>query len=432
MASRIGKLVTGLITSKRLQTLQRKIKASKRRFLGQRAEVLYFHQPDDPYSHLTAQILADFQMRYDVELKVVLVDEPLDDVAPERQALRDYSRRDAAKIAPYHNLSFTDLGVQPSAATLALARRNLAASSNLATAAADIGEAFWADNTDALGRIAMVSDEQTEMVFREGTKLRDSLGHYLGAMFYFEGEWYWGIDRLPYLEERLYQARLRMSGCRQLTHFQTRPDFMSQPSNGRRLTVEYYPSARSPYTAVAMQETLDLPNHYPVELKICPVLPMVMRNLPVPQRKGMYILRDTKREADRIGVSFGKISDPVGEPVRRCYSLFPWADAQGKGGALLKAFTDLAWVEGVDAGSDEGLSKVCERADLDWQEAKDIVGNKDWEAVVEENRLRMMSSDLWGVPSYRLLDEQGKELFSCWGRDRLWLLACEIQKALES
>ena len=89
---------------------------------------------------------------------------------------------------------------------------------------------------------------------------------------------------------------------------------------------------------------------------------MVMRNLPVPSKKGIYILADTKREADRIGVPFGKIADPVGEPVRRVYSLFSWADARGKGGQLLNAFTDLAWAEGVDAGSDAGLSKRCANA----------------------------------------------------------------------
>ncbi|MBT7642625.1 MAG: 2-hydroxychromene-2-carboxylate isomerase, partial [Rhodobiaceae bacterium] len=182
----------------------------------------------------------------------------------------------------------------------------------------------------------------------------------------------------------------------------------------------------------SMAETLDLPNHYPVNLEVRPVLPMVMRNLPVPKRKGFYILRDTKREADRIGVPFGKIADPVGEPVKRVYSLFSWADEQNKGGDLLHAFTDLAWAHGVDTGSDDGMRQVCERAALDWNEAQKIIDNKDWEVWAEENRLRMMASDLWGVPSYRLLDEMGKELYAGWGRDRIWLLVCEIQKALES
>lgn len=432
MAYRATRLISSLILSNRVQSARRSLKAMSRRMGGAKAELLYFHQPDDPYSHLAAQVLSDLQARYDIDLQIKLVDPPLEDVAPEREALQNYGRRDAASIAPYHELSFTDIGRQPSASSYQSARRALAASSNLAQAAIEIGKAFWADDTTALDRMAMVSEEKTEQVFQEGTKLRDSLSHYLGAMFYFEGEWYWGLDRLPYLEERMKNAGLRLSGCRQVSQFQTRPEFMSKPSNGKRLTVEFYPSARSPYTAISMAETLDLPNHYPVNLEVRPVLPMVMRNLPVPKRKGFYILRDTKREADRIGVPFGKIADPVGEPVKRVYSLFSWADEQNKGGDLLHAFTDLAWAHGVDTGSDDGMRQVCERAALDWNEAQKIIDNKDWEVWAEENRLRMMASDLWGVPSYRLLDEMGKELYAGWGRDRIWLLVCKIQKALES
>ena len=430
MALKIRKLVSSLVLSDGLRRLRFARKALARKLSGLRPEVLYFHQPDDPYSQLTAQILPDLQARYDIDIKVMLVNQPADEMAPERLALQRYGRRDAAAIAPYHGLQFTDTGQQPSDSSLKLARRTLAASSNLVKAAAEIGAAYWSDDTDKLDRTAMVSDDQTERVFIEGTRLRAQLGHYLGATFYFEGEWYWGMDRLPYLEERLANSGLRLSGCRQISDFQSRPEFMAAPSNGKRLTVEFYPSARSPYTAVAMAEILDMPNHYPVDVKVRPVLPMVMRNLPVPVKKGFYILADTKREADRIGVPFGKIADPVGEPVRRVYSLFSWADAQGKGGQLLKAFTDLAWSEGVDAGSDAGLKTACERAGLAWDEAAEIVGNSDWEIWAEENRLQMMKSDLWGVPSFRLLDENGEELFSAWGRDRIWLLAHEIQKAL--
>ncbi|MDG1007379.1 MAG: DsbA family protein [Alphaproteobacteria bacterium] len=432
MAILASKVVSALILSPRMRAFSRSMKALRRKLSGQRPEVLYFHQPDDPYSQLTAQVLTELQARYDIDLQVKLVNEPEDDAAPERLALQAHSRRDAALIATFHNLSFTDAGQQPSEASLKLARRSLAASSNLPKAAAEIGEAFWSDDTDKLDRTAMVSDDQTERVFREGTRLRGQLGHYLGATFFFEGEWYWGLDRLPYLEERLAEAGLRLSGCRQITAFQTRPEFMGSPSNGKRLTVEFYPSARSPYSAIAMKETLDLPNHYPVNVHVRPVLPMVMRNLPVPPKKRFYILRDTKREADRIGAPFGKIADPVGEPVRRVYSLFSWAEEQGKGGALLQAFVDMAWAEGIETGSDNGMKQVCARAGLDREVASTIIDNKDWEGWAEDNRLQMLKSDLWGVPSFRLIDENGTELYAGWGRDRIWLLAHEIQKALAS
>jgi 2-hydroxychromene-2-carboxylate isomerase len=414
-------------------TLLTKIKygiADAKRVIGRAPhEVHYFHQVDDPYSHLMAQVLHAFENAYNVKLIVHLVNPPTDDIAPDRQDLIDYSRRDAEKISPYHNLSFTDPGAQPSDEALHMARRALAGSSKRSKAAAKIGEAYWKNNIQALRNMSLVSPKETEAIFANGTKKRDSLGHYLGAMVYYGGEWYWGVDRLPYLEERLTNARLRHANYRQVTHFQTRPGFMTKPAKGR-LTVEYFPSARSPYSYVSIEETLDLPNHYPVDLVVRPVLPMVMRGLPVPQRKGRYIVRDTKREAERIGVPFGNIFDPVGKPVERLYSLFPKANAQGKGLDLFAAFCQMAWAEGRDVGSDDGLRAVVARAGLEWEDMQDVLDTEDWRAEMEKNRLDLVDLGLWGVPSYRLLNDKGEVIFSCWGRDRVWLLACEIQKAL--
>jgi hypothetical protein len=33
---------------------------------------------------------------------------------------------------------------------------------------------------------------------------------------------------------------------------------------------------------------------------------------------------------------------------------------------------------------------------------------------------------IWGVPAFRLLDAQGREVVSAWGQDRLWLVAREM------
>ena len=200
---------------------------------GQRAEVLYFHQVDDPYSHLTAQVLQDLQSRYDIDLKVLLVDQPADDAAPERDALIAYSRRDAAKIAPFHNLTFTDPGKQPSEASLNLARRALAASSNRVQVATTIGEAPF-------GKTAPTSSTAWRWCRRKNRRRicprhQNPGGDWslFGRHFFFEGEWYWGVDRLPYLEERMAKEGLRLGGCQQIVHFQQRPEFMSGPSNGK-------------------------------------------------------------------------------------------------------------------------------------------------------------------------------------------------------
>lgn len=55
-----------------------------------------------------------------------------------------------------------------------------------------------------------------------------------------------------------------------------------------------------------------LARRYGADLRLRYILPMVMRGLPVPLVKRRYILLDAKREADRAGLPFGRIVDPVG------------------------------------------------------------------------------------------------------------------------
>mgnify|MGYP003481447519 FL=1 len=73
---------------------------------------------------------------------------------------------------------------------------------------------------------------------------------------------------------------------------------------------------------------------------------------------------------------------------------------------------------------------MVEKAGLDWRKAQQIVGQPGWEKLLESNRMAMYGSGLWGVPSFRLLDEQGGEILALWGQDRLWLFAREIQRQL--
>jgi 2-hydroxychromene-2-carboxylate isomerase len=73
---------------------------------------------------------------------------------------------------------------------------------------------------------------------------------------------------------------------------------------------------------------------------------------------------------------------------------------------------------------------VVEQAGLDWKDAQAHLGDPAWEAELEQNRLAMYDAGLWGVPSFRLLDDKGKQLLALWGQDRLWLFAREIQRLL--
>lgn len=196
------------------------------------------------------------------------------------------------------------------------------------------------------------------------------------------------------------------------------------------LTLEVYPSLRSPYTAMSFDTAVALAHDTGVKLAVRPVLPMVMRGVPATRQKGMYIFKDAAREAREAGVPFGNFYDPIGEPTRRGYSLYPWACEQGRGTELLSAFLHCAFAAGVNLNRDSGLQQVVERAGLDWQRAQKIVGQPGWEELLESNRQAMYTSGLWGVPSFRLLDAQGSEVLALWGQDRLWLFAREIQRQL--
>jgi 2-hydroxychromene-2-carboxylate isomerase len=165
-----------------------------------------------------------------------------------------------------------------------------------------------------------------------------------------------------------------------------------------------------------------------VNLVMRPVLPMVMRGVPATREKGMYIFSDTAREARRRGIGYGKMYDPIGNPVRRCYSLYPWAVSQGKGNELLSSFLKHAFSLGVNTNNNRGLKRVVESAGLNWSEAKIHLGETEWEALVETNRLSMYEGGLWGVPSYRLIDARGQTHLEIWGQDRLWLVAREIRR----
>ena len=50
----------------------------------------------------------------------------------------------------------------------------------------------------------------------------------------------------------------------------------------------------------------------------------------VPLAKRLYIVKDCKREADRLEIPFGHICDPVGRGVERCLAVFAYAEREGK------------------------------------------------------------------------------------------------------
>ncbi len=425
-------------TSARTRSARRWLAEKRRRLQGEPHRVRYFHQVDDPYSQLAAQVLPEFVRRYDLLLTPQLVAAPSDAAAPERALLAMYARKDAADVAPGYGLSFPQRAEAPSAEAIDLATRILVTSVNsgdFATNSARVGAALWACDDAALRALATalgtVDPELARAAQAAGSRLRERLGHYLGGMFYYAGEWYWGVDRLQHLERRLQSLGGLRAGASAspIAPHATCESWRATAARGR-VTLECFLSLRSPYSYIAMERILELARRHPIDLVLRPVLPMVMRGLPVPRAKQLYIALDTKREAESIGVPFGRICDPVGRPVERCFSLYPWACSRGRGAELLHAFMRAAFAEGIDTGSDRGLRHVVERAGLVWDEARTYLDGEGWREELERNRVQLNALGLWGVPSFRIVGRAGESDFCTWGQDRLWRVEAELRARL--
>jgi 2-hydroxychromene-2-carboxylate isomerase len=438
MKATVGRAISGLLTSPRVRDIGRGMRASARRLRGAPALVEYFHQVDDPYSHLALQALPALASNYSIRLGTSLASPPDDSVAPDRVRLRAWSRRDAAELAAVVGLEFKDPGHEPDndlaaqagrAIALLLeqnARRNPTGGDALADALS-ASRALWHGDQATISRLAAASADAAAAALAAGAARRRKLGHYLGATLYFEGEWYWGIDRLAHLEQRLRSAGLARHNTASLIAPVPEVECRHRPTNGRRPELHFFCSLRSPYTYLAVPRVVDLARCYAARLRIRFVLPMVMRGLPVPREKRLYILRDAKREAERLGVPFGRIADPVGVPTERGLAVLHHATAADKGPQFLWSFLRGVWAEGIDAGSDSGLRRIAARAGLGATVVSTALGDQSWREVAGRNREEMLALGLWGVPSCRVDDRPAR-----WGQDRLWAVERDLIAATQA
>jgi 2-hydroxychromene-2-carboxylate isomerase len=416
-----------------------------RKAQGMRHTVHYFHQVDDPYSALAAQCLQALQSRYDIDLTAHVVGPPPDSAAPERARLAAYSLKDARLAAAHWRLEFAHNPQQPQADALAIASAALVAAcanGRFAELAAPLSLALWQGDTAltqlaALGKaVDMATPARVQKHMADADALRQRWGHYLGATFYYAGEWYWGVDRLHHLEARLQDLHALQSSTRQVQTpgllFAPRLDLahkspptpraqaQAQGQVQKPAEIDFFVSLRSPYSAIVAPRVFELARHTGARVNLRYVLPMVMRGLPVPAPKRRYIALDAAREAYFRGTSFGRVNDPVGQPTERGLAVLALAVRLGLGEAFLLSFMQGVWAQGLDAGSDRALKTIAVRAGLSWPDAQAALQDDNWRKEAEHNRSDLFALGLWGVPSFRVRD------VAVWGQDRLWAIEDEL------
>ena len=411
--------VTALLTSRVYRQLRRSTAALIRRIKGQAPVVHYFHQVDDPYSDLAVRALPHLVGRYPITLVPHLVSAPDAGAAPEPQRLVEWSLRDAADLARALNLESPPWQTAPDASAVVQAQAALAGITD-PVRFADIAAKQQPAEPD------LAASDLADTALQEGNALRQALGHYLGGMFYFEGEWYWGLDRLPYLEQRLQTLSRNNTVAPFVSRLECSVDeTQAVPAHTQqRPVLDLYFSFRSPYSWIALPRVFALARRYNAQLNLRFVLPMVMRGLPIPESKRLYIVSDTKREAERVGLPFGLIADPVGKPTERGLAVLHHAIQAGKGEAFALSFMRGVFAEGISARSDSGLLTLCTRAGITAAQMQAALADASWRAVAEANRGEMFALGIWGVPGFRV--NKGS---AHWGQDRLWLLEQQLRQA---
>ncbi|HEX4453738.1 MAG TPA: DsbA family protein [Kofleriaceae bacterium] len=415
------------------EAARRAVAEVKERVTGTTKKLELYFDIAEPWSYLAAQVTSRLLEAYPVELEFHAITPPASDVDPFPVQRAKHAVRDAQQLADFYDLDFpgkreADSGSVRDFGTVLVRERP---ARDQLKAALELGHAMWSNDKKALTKLigawGSESHGTVAPILNASYSALRKRGHYMGAMLAYGGEWYWGVDRLRYLEAAL--ARDTGKPVANVVH--ERPlaergaQVIAEPVANKPpqpLACELWFSFRSPYSYLALEQIEGVLAPYAIPLKLRAVPPLVMRGAKMPTVKQMYIVRDVKREADRLGIPFGEICDPLGAGIDRCIALAYWADSRGALLPFAKSALRGIWAEARDVGEYVDLRFIVERAGLPWDEAREALNNPEAPKWAQAATTDMAVHSLWGVPSFKLGD------FVAWGQDRLPILADRLRR----
>ena len=187
--------------------------------------------------------------------------------------------------------------------------------------------------------------------------------------------------------------------------------------------VDYFYSFRSPYSYLSGPRGFALADDFEIDLHFRGVIPMMMRGEAVPTAKRLHTMRDVKREADRLGMPFGRIHDPLGEGATRTLAVSEYAIDVGRVREFVLTAAQAIWAEATDPATDAGLREICEAAGLEWEGCRAALSDQSIADRVEANTSELTQIGHWGVPVFVFDGEQ------FWGQDRIVDLASVLVDA---
>lgn len=398
-----------------------------RRVKGQSQKIDLFYRCGDPQAHLLLLLTRTLGGAYGIDVDVRLLPGSENEQDSSAAQLQRWRLRDAARFARALDLPLPDsaeprmrAGCEAAMAYSWRRQRSLEELCDLSTAYWNGESAVW---SRSLSRLKATDHAHQRILFRDNLAYLESLGHYDANAIHYDGVFYRGVERLRHLTLRLRRAGLVGGDAAERANLAERLDAIENRS--RDLTVATTDSAsdapitlffsfRSPYSWVALPRVLTMADAARRTIRFRPVRPMVERGVALSPEKRRYLVLDAAREADRYGVPFGRIVDPLGDGVATALAGFFAAAAIGLERRYVEHVMAGIWAQGLNltrlAEVDRLLVSVgLTRRALEAQRAS--AGNDE---ILKANELALSQQDLWGVPTV-VVDGR-----AVWGQDRLW------------
>ncbi|WP_036133607.1 DsbA family protein [Marinobacter nitratireducens] len=408
------------ISSNTVYRVRHTIQRARSRIRGEQDLALVFINPRDPFGLPLLEGLIQLQENYGVRFRIHTVWRLDDEMFPEPELWREWAQQDASRLSALYGFTAPDRPTAPAQSELNAATARLLKAEqtpDALTTALGVFKTLWGSTSG----VVEVGKPDEERLSRNDALLR-RLGHYQGSMVWYLGDWFWGVDRLDHLEQSLSRQGRNRNAANARIFTRTWADLSRKATPlpddhpAGHVPLEVFFSIRSPYSYLGLERAIQLANAWNIPVKLRPVLPMLMRGQSVPDAKKWYIFHDTKREANKLGIPYGFVADPLGSGVERCYALFEYARSQGREIDYMRTYARAVNAEGIRSETDAGLKVIVKRAGLNWQAAKPLLNDESWRDWAEDNRKAMYECGLWGVPSFRYGH------VSCWGQDRLWVI----------
>jgi len=434
MKEKLRSLYFAWLLDERFIELRRVISELVRKITFRKRVVSVFLQLDDPYSYLLGHYLAHVMQRYTgIEIRVYLCQALRGEYMQEPALLAEHALTDSKLLAQEFGVPFLDKGDTPVVEYRRPLLEFLAAEQNeddFAETMISALSSYWRGDTEAvtrmMGRTYGESAETNVLVGKNQLLLR-KMGHYSCATMHYAGEWYWGVDRLHYLVERLEALGLNRFNepVPELASLERAIQLnlpATVPERAKALpALELFHSFRSPYSYVALQSAYEIADAFGLQLVVRPLLPGQGRGVAVPRSKLRYFVTDASREARFRDVAFGNIADFLELNAERLIAAHYYAKEQARERDFLTGVGKAIFAEAVIASSDEGMQIIAERAGLFWPELHEAMKSDEWRAEVKVNHELLDATGLWGVPVFKIGDQ------AFWGQDRDWLVARKIE-----